>query len=247
MNERHVVVGAGPVGLATAELLVEQGKDVVLVSRSGTGPEIDGRTPGGGRRRRRRPAGRAGRRARPRSTTASTRRRTRCGRSSGRRSPRRSWRPPSSTGAVLVTAAALYPYGPVDGPMVEGLPDAATDQEGADPRRDVGRGEAAARRRPDQGRRGARLGLRGTAGLDLTGHIARVAPAALQGKTVRVFGRPDQPHSFTDVRDMARALVRGRRRAERVGTGLARADQPRQDPGRGARRRCRAVGREPAR
>ena len=38
MNERHVVVGAGPVGLATAELLVEQGKDVVLVSRSGAGP-----------------------------------------------------------------------------------------------------------------------------------------------------------------------------------------------------------------
>ena len=40
MNERHVVVGAGPVGLTTAELLVEQGKDVVLVSRSGTGPEV---------------------------------------------------------------------------------------------------------------------------------------------------------------------------------------------------------------
>jgi nucleoside-diphosphate-sugar epimerase len=40
-----------------------------------------------------------------------------------------------------------------------------------------------------------------------TGHIARVAPAALQGKTVYVFGKPDQPHSFTDVRDMARALV----------------------------------------
>ena len=43
MNERHVVVGAGPVGLATAELLAEQGKDVVLVSRSGTGPEIAAR------------------------------------------------------------------------------------------------------------------------------------------------------------------------------------------------------------
>ena len=40
-----------------------------------------------------------------------------------------------------------------------------------------------------------------------TGHIARVAPAALEGRTVRVLGRPDQPHSFTDVRDMARALV----------------------------------------
>src|SRR3954452_5260307 len=42
MNERHVVVGAGPVGLATARLLVEQGRDVVLVSRSGAGPQLDG-------------------------------------------------------------------------------------------------------------------------------------------------------------------------------------------------------------
>ncbi len=67
-----------------------------------------------------------------------------------------------------------------------------------------------------------------------TGHIARVAPAALQGKTVRVFGRPDQPHSFTDVRDMARALVRVAGEPTRVGPGLARADQPRQDPDRGA-------------
>jgi nucleoside-diphosphate-sugar epimerase len=40
------------------------------------------------------------------------------------------------------------------------------------------------------------------------GHVARIAPAALDGKTVYVFGRPDQAHSFTDVRDMARALVR---------------------------------------
>ena len=129
MNERHVVVGAGPVGLATAELLVEQGKEVLLVSRSGAGPEIARACAG------RRPTSptRAGSsswpRVRPRSTTASTRRRTRCGRvlAAGRR--RRSWRPPSGRGAVLVTAAALYPYGPVDGPMVEGLPDAATTKK----------------------------------------------------------------------------------------------------------------------
>ena len=42
MSERHVVVGAGPVGCATAALLAEQGEDVVLVSRSGTGPEVPG-------------------------------------------------------------------------------------------------------------------------------------------------------------------------------------------------------------
>ena len=42
MNERHVVVGAGPVGLATARLLAEQGREVVLVSRSGIGPEAPG-------------------------------------------------------------------------------------------------------------------------------------------------------------------------------------------------------------
>ena len=57
-----------------------------------------------------------------------------------------------------------------------------------------------------------------------TGHIARVAPAALAGKTVRVLGRPDLPHSFTDVRDMARALVRSPA-SRGLGPGLARADQ----------------------
>ncbi len=130
MNERHVVVGAGPVGLATAELLVEQGKDVVLVSRSGTGPEIAGayaaRRPTSPT-----PAGWSSwPRVRPPSTTASTRRRTPCGRSSGRRSPRPSSRPPRRRGAVLVTAAALYPYGPVDGAMVEGHAGRGDHQEG---------------------------------------------------------------------------------------------------------------------
>ncbi len=112
------------------------------------------------------------------------------------------------TGAVLVTAAALYPYGPVDGPMVEDLPDAATTKKAlirggmwadAKERHDAGRIKAVEVRGSDY------VGPRVST---TTGHIARVAPAALQGKTVRVFGSPDQPHSFTDIRDMARALVR---------------------------------------
>ena len=43
------------------------------------------------------------------------------------------------TGAVLVTASCLYGYGPVDEPMVEGMPDAAAGDQGPAPGRDVGR------------------------------------------------------------------------------------------------------------
>jgi nucleoside-diphosphate-sugar epimerase len=111
-------------------------------------------------------------------------------------------------GAVLVTAASLYPYGPVDVPMVEGLPDAATTKKALI----RARMWAEAKGRHDDGRIRA-VEVRGSDYMGprvstATGHIARVAPAALQGRTVRVFGSPHQPHSFTDVRDMARALVR---------------------------------------
>ena len=206
MNERHVVVGAGPVGLATAELLAAQGKDVVLVSRSGAGPEVAGV---------RREAADV---ADPDRLVALA---------EGAVALYNCVNPPSYTvwpefwppvaaafleaaewsGAVLVTAAALYPYGPVDGPMVEGLPDAATTKKSL-----IRAGMwAEAKRRHDAGRLSA-VEVRGADYVGprvstVTGHIARVAPAALEGRTVRVFGRPDQPHSFTDVRDMARALV----------------------------------------
>ncbi|MGC1212288.1 MAG: FAD-dependent monooxygenase, partial [Micromonospora sp.] len=35
----HVIVGAGPVGTATARLLAERGERVRVVTRRGTGPE----------------------------------------------------------------------------------------------------------------------------------------------------------------------------------------------------------------
>jgi nucleoside-diphosphate-sugar epimerase len=38
----HVVVGAGPTGRAAASLLAEEGEQVRLVSRSGSGPEVPG-------------------------------------------------------------------------------------------------------------------------------------------------------------------------------------------------------------
>ena len=36
---QHVIVGAGPVGTATAQILAERGDKVRLVTRRGTGPE----------------------------------------------------------------------------------------------------------------------------------------------------------------------------------------------------------------
>jgi len=207
MSERHVVVGAGPVGLATAELLAGQGKEVALVSRSGAGPEILGVR-------------------REAADVADTD--TLVALAEGAVALYNCVNPPSytvwptfwppvaeaflqaaeQTGATLVTAAALYPYGPLTVPMKEGLPDAATTKKSL-----IRAGMwAEAKRRHEAGRIKA-VEVRGSDYVGprvstATGHIARVAPAALQGKTVRVFGSPDQPHSFTDVRDMARALVR---------------------------------------
>ena len=70
------------------------------------------------------------------------------------------------TGATLVTASCLYGYGPVDGPMVEGLPDAATTKKARIRARMWADALAGPRGRPDRGRRGARLGLHGAAGVD---------------------------------------------------------------------------------
>jgi nucleoside-diphosphate-sugar epimerase len=207
MGERHVVVGAGPVGLATAELLAGQGQDVVLVSRSGAGPEVPGV---------RREAADVADAARLLELAEGAVALYNCVNPPSYTVWPEFWPPVAAafleaaegTGAVLVTAAALYPYGPVDGRMVEGLPDAATTKKAsiraamwaeAKERHDAGRICAVEVRGSDY------VGPRVSTA---TGHVARVAPAALQGRTVYVFGRPDQPHSFTDVRDMARALVR---------------------------------------
>jgi nucleoside-diphosphate-sugar epimerase len=206
MNERHVVVGAGPVGLATAELLAEQGRDVLLVSRSGSGPEV------AGVRREAADVADAGRLTELAEGATAL---YNCVNPPSYTVWPEFWPPVAAafleaaekTGATLVTAAALYPYGPVDGPMVEGMPDAATTKKA------LIRGGmwAEAKRRHDAGRiRAVEVRASDYVGPRVptsTGHIARVAPAALAGRTVRVFGRPDQPHSFTDVRDMARALV----------------------------------------
>lgn len=113
-----------------------------------------------------------------------------------------------ATGAVLVVLSNLYGYGPVDGKITENLPLVATG--------DKGRTRASvwteALDLHEQGRiRVVEVRASDFFGPGVTdgGHLAdRVLPQLLHGRTVRVMGDPDTPHSWTYLPDVARTLVR---------------------------------------
>ena len=118
---QHVVVGAGGIGRATARHLVERGHEVVMATRSGTDPGLEGV------------------RAVAVDAADAT---SLAGAASGAASIvnavnpskyytwEKDWPPVAAallaaaeqTGAGLVTVSNLYPYGPVDGPMTEETP-----------------------------------------------------------------------------------------------------------------------------
>ena len=205
MSDRHVIIGAGPVGRAVAEVLAGRGADVVLASRSGQGPEVTGAR---------------------RTAVDATDAEALTGLADGAQvlyncvnPPRydawpRLWPPLAAalllaaerTGAVLAVTGNLYPYGPVDGPMVEGMPDAGTGTKArirAQMTADAMALHRAGRIRAVEVRGSDYVG----APLGDGGHLPRVVPAALAGKNVRVVGDAHQPHTWTDVHDMGRALV----------------------------------------
>lgn len=205
MSDKHVIVGAGPVGRELAVLLSAQGKAVVAVTRSGRGASADGVTNVAGD-----------------ASDSETLSRIadgavalyNCANPADYTTWQDVWPPLAAsllaaarkTGAVLVTAASLYPYGPVDEPMVEGMPDAATDKKGrirAAMWADALTAHESGAIRAVEVRGSDYLGT----GVGKNGHISRNLPRALQGKGVRVIGDPDLPHSWTDVLDMARTLA----------------------------------------
>ena len=244
MSDIHVVVGAGPVGQATARLLVEQGNDVLLASRSGSGPEVPGT-----------------RRVAADASDAEALSRL----ADGAVALYNCVNPPSytvwptywppiaaamltaaeRTGAVLAITGNLYPYGPVDVPMTEDLPDVATGPKGALRARIWADALAA----HEEGRIRA-VEVRGS---DYLGpqvhqaHIPLVAPKALAGKPVRVFGDPDAPHSMTDVRDMARALVVVAGAPDGPGRVWHAPTNPARSQAETVADVCRVAGREPVR
>lgn len=125
---RHVVVGAGAIGRATASALVREGHEVLLASRSGTGPDLAG-----------------ARRVSVDATDPAALTALANGAASlvnavnpNYTSWDRDWPPMASafleaaeaSGAGLVTIGNLYGYGPVDGPIHARLPLNATGSKG---------------------------------------------------------------------------------------------------------------------
>lgn len=200
---RHVVIGAGPVGRAIVHALTSRGIEASVLSRRGT--QIPGAR-----------ADAVDARDTDRLATAILGADVVYQASSPAYHRYRQDFPPlqqsivravQKTDAVLVVVENLYGYGPVQGPMTEQLPLAATGRKGK-VRADMWR---ALQIESDAGR------LRVTAGRssDFFGPHAkdsavgdRFFPQIIAGKKAEVMGNPEALHSYTYVRDFGEALVR---------------------------------------
>jgi len=216
MNERslHVVLGTGPLGLAVARTLAARGERVRAVSRSGLADL---------------PEGVEVLRA---IVTEPDQAKLACDGAAVvyhcANPPYAKWpelHPPlmqavidgaSSAGAKLIFGDNLYAYGPVDGPLTEGLPQAATGPNG----RTRARIAEELMHAHQAGRVRAAIGR----GSDFFGPHARqstvgdqVFARAIAGKPARVLGDPDLPHTVTYIEDFARALVTLGAREEALG------------------------------
>lgn len=110
-----------------------------------------------------------------------------------------------STGAVLATVGNLYVYGPVDRPMTEDTPMRSVDSKG--------KVREAMWRSALQAHEAGRVRVVEVRASDYpdapgaTSHLSRHVPSLLAGKTCRVMGSPDQPHSWTATSDVAALIV----------------------------------------
>ncbi|MFE0463874.1 FAD-dependent monooxygenase [Kitasatospora sp. NPDC058965] len=197
----QVIVGAGPVGTATALLLAERGEQVRVVSRRGAGPEHPG----------------------VERVVADA---TDVDRLSGLAEGADAlyncanpayhqwltdWPPLAAallaaaerSGAVLATANNLYGYGPVTGPMTERTPLAASHPKlrlRADMWRDALALHEAGRIRATE--------VRGSDYLEANSIITfALGKPLLAGRRAYVPSALDVPHSWTSITDVARTLV----------------------------------------
>ena len=200
----HLVVGAGAVGTATAVLLADQGHQVRLASRSGSGPAHPGIE-----RVRVDAADAAGVLAAARGAAAIYT----CVNPPYTRWPT-AWPPIAAallaaaeqTGAVLATTSNLYGYGPVAGPVTEDQPLAATGSKGrvrAQVWLDALAAHRAGRVRATEVRPSDFYGPGVGAAMLGERPLARL----LAARSVPLLGDPDALHTVTYVPDVARLLV----------------------------------------
>lgn len=204
MTAIHVVTGAGPVGSTVALQLADSGQQVRLLTRSGSGPDhplIE---------RRQVDVSRADQLDAAFSGAAVVHH---C--IHGSAYDARAWRAelPAAEqvvldaagriGAVVVFPESLYSYGPVDSPMIEDLP------------RKASTGKLGVRTDLLAQREASPTPTVSVAASDFYGprvlmaHAGdRMIPTVLAGRTMRVVGSLDQPHSFTYVPDLAAAMIK---------------------------------------
>lgn len=197
----HVIVGAGPVGTATASLLAERGEQVRIITRRGTGPEHP-----------------AIERVAADATDADRLSTQATGAAALYNCANplyhqwlSDWPPLASalrtaaerSGAVLTIAGNLYGYGPVDGPITEQTPLAATHPKlklRADMWRDALAAHEAGRIRTTE--------VRASDYIEANSIFSFVLAKPLRaGKRAFVPAALDVPHSWTAVTDVARTLV----------------------------------------
>jgi nucleoside-diphosphate-sugar epimerase len=183
----QVIVGAGPIGKATALLLADQGHPVRLLTRSGGGPEHANIE-------------------RDAAVLYS------CGGPAYHRWPT-DWPPLGAaliraaevSGATLVTTGNLYAYGAVEGPMTEQLPDRPNSVKGTVRARVWADALAA--------HRAGRIRTAEVRGSDYLGagavsvFTSITLPAVLAGKRASVPADLEAPHSWTYTIDVARTLI----------------------------------------
>jgi nucleoside-diphosphate-sugar epimerase len=200
----HVIFGGGAVGGALARELVQKGRTVRLVTRSGRGQPIQG-------------VERAAADASDKNQAATVAAGAQViyhavGADYGH------WAdllPPimaglihaaSATGARLVYADNLYAYGPLDGSLTEDLPAAARGPNGrlrAELAQTLLAAERAGTLQATIGRSSDFYGP----GVRVSTVGERVFGRVVQRKSAQVLGDPDQLHTYTFIGDFARALA----------------------------------------
>jgi nucleoside-diphosphate-sugar epimerase len=199
----HIVIGAGPVGSATALLLADRGDHVRLITRRGTGPQHP---------RIERIAADATDAAALITHSVGATALYQCAAPEYHRWPtdfppliQSFLRAAEQTGAVLVTVGNLYGYGAVEGPITEEHP--------LRPNSIKGRVRAELWNAARTAHRAGRIRTAEVRGSDYLGAGATstftmmALPALLAGKLAFVPGDPDAPHSWTATDDVARTLV----------------------------------------